>query len=79
MLITNNNLKKQNTKSYINLVTMKYNLTNIEVGQSETLTGEDQKQTRNRVAAAACAYGKRTGKKFTTKAIEGGIILTRVA
>lgn len=52
----------------------KYNFSAIEIGQSAEYEGE-----RGRISACVCQYGKRHGRKYSTKIIEGKVIVTRVS
>lgn len=54
----------------------KYDFSDMDVGDSVLIRGED---TSGRAYLAANQYGRRTGKKFTGRSMDGGVRIWRVA
>lgn len=52
----------------------KYNFSELEVGHEREYEG-----VRSKISACVSMYGKRTGKKFSTKVKEGKVLVTRVS
>ncbi len=61
--------------------TEKYPFSTLEVGQEYVVqcTAEEKRKVRTRLSAYAAMWAKKNGeRKFSTHAIDGGIILKRI-
>lgn len=57
----------------------KYPFAKMEVGDSFFMKSPFPEHERGRVSAAACAYAKKHGVKFSTKVFDGGVRTWRIS